>query len=77
MIRFIADTNQLTAWGGQFACMQTTHPMQFADNMCFESGISASYHKWSCVFFRLDRYSKETTVVNQIFGGFLRSQGNI
>jgi ubiquitin C-terminal hydrolase len=23
---------------------------------------------------RLDRYSKETTVVNQIFGGFLRSQ---
>lgn len=24
---------------------------------------------------RLDKYSKETTVVNQIFGGFLRSQG--
>ena len=23
---------------------------------------------------KLDRYSKETTVVNQIFGGFLRSQ---
>lgn len=27
------------------------------------------------LFSRLDRYSKETTVVNQIFGGFLRSQG--
>lgn len=25
--------------------------------------------------FRLDKFSKETTVVNQIFGGFLRSQG--
>lgn len=25
--------------------------------------------------FSLDKYSKETTVINQIFGGFLRSQG--
>ena len=26
-------------------------------------------------YYRLDKFSKETTVVNQIFGGFLRSQG--
>ena len=27
--------------------------------------------------FRLDAHSKETTVINQIFGGFLRSQGGL
>ena len=25
--------------------------------------------------FRLDKFSKDTTVIHQIFGGFLRSQG--
>ena len=29
----------------------------------------------SALFFSLDRFSKETTAINQIFGGLFRSQG--